>query len=88
MESKKTKISDRELKELYGQTLKDDRWFGEHIEELAKEHAGEHVAIIDEKAVAYGMDFGEAYDHAKEAFPGKIPLVAYIPKKGDEMLLV
>ena len=88
MESGKKKFSDRELKELDRQTLKDDRWFGEHIEELAKEHSGEHVAIIDEKAVAYGKDFGEAYDHAKEAFPEKIPLVAYIPKKGDDMLLV
>ena len=57
-------------------------------EELAKKHAGEHVAIIDQKVVAFGKDFGEAHDSAKETFPDKVPLVAYIPKKGDEMLLV
>ncbi len=88
MEQKKSKISDDELKELDRRVLKDDRWFGEHIEELARKHAGQHVAIIDENAVAFGKDFGEAYDHAKESFPGKVPLVAYIPKKGDEMMLV
>jgi len=48
MKPEKTKITDRELKELDRQTLKDDRWFGEHIGELAKEHSGEHVAIIDD----------------------------------------
>jgi len=88
MKPKKTKVSEEELKELDRQTERDDRWLTEHIEELAKEHAGEHVAIIDEKAVAFGKDFGETYDHAKQAFPNKVPLVAYIPKKGDEMLLV
>ncbi len=88
MESKKTKISDRELSELGRETDRDFHWFSEHVEKRAQKHEGEHVAIIEESAVAYGKDFGEAYDHAKKAFPKKVPFIAYIPKKGDEMLLV
>ena len=82
------KFSDEELRELDKQTDRDFNWFREHVEMMAKRHAGEHVAIIDESAVAFGKDFGEAYDRAKEEFPGSVPFVAYIPKKGDEMLLV
>lgn len=88
MKSKESKITDDELRELYLQTDLDHRWFSKHIEDFAKEHAGEHAAILNKKVVAYGKDFGEAYDRAKKLFPDKVPLVAYIPKKGDEMLLV
>jgi len=84
----KEKFSDEELEKLDMRVLKDDRWFAEHIEELAQKHAGEHVAIIDGKVAAFGNEFGEAYERAKKAFPDKVPLVAYIPEKGDDMLLV
>jgi len=67
---------------------RDDVWFRTHINKLSKTHPGEHVAVLDQKPVAYGRDFGEAYDLAKEKFPGKVPLVAYIPKEGDELILI
>ena len=47
---KNQKSRKRVLKELDGGVLKDDRWFGEHIEELVKEHAGEDVAVIDQNS--------------------------------------
>ena len=55
---------------------------------MSREHAGEHVAVVDQKAVAFGRDFGDAYKKAKMKSPGKSPLVAYIPNEGDELLLV
>ena len=88
MTSKKSTFSDKELLEHYRKAEHEDSWFGENIEELAKKHAGEHVAIIDETPVAFGKDFKDAYDHAKEKFPDKVPYVAYIPKKGEGILLV
>jgi len=67
---------------------RDDLWFRMHIDKLSRTHPGEHVAILDQKPVAYGRGFSEVYDMAKEKFPGKVPLVAYIPKEGDELILI
>lgn len=88
MTSKKSNFSDKELLKHYRKAEQEDSWFSEHIKELAKEHAGEYVAIIDKAPVAFGKDFKDAYDRAKKKFPSKIPYVAYIPKKGEEILLV
>ena len=81
-------FSDEELEKLDKEIELDDEWLTEHSYELSKEHPGEHVAVIDQKAVAFGKDFSEAYRKAKRKFPDRAPLVSYIPKKGDELLLV
>jgi hypothetical protein len=81
-------VSEPDIKAIEKQTELDDAWLSSHFEELSREHAGEHVAVVDQKAVAFGRDFGEAYKKAKMKSPGKSPLVAYIPKEGDELLLV
>jgi|GEM_PF-629840 len=81
-------ISEKELEKLDKETELDEEWLSEHFDELAREHPGEHAAVIDQKPVAFGRDFSEAYNKAKRKFPDRAPLMTYIPKKGDELLLV
>ena len=84
----KPEISEEELEKLEMETELDHGWLSRHLVELAKEHAGEHVAVIDQKPVAFGGDFSEAYNKAKRKFAHRVPLVGYIPREGDELLLV
>ena len=81
-------ISDEELEQLDKETELDNEWITEHSIELSKEHPGEYVAVIDQKAVAFGKSDSEAHNRAKRKFPDRSPLVGYIPKEGDELLLV
>lgn len=84
----KKEISEKELEALDKQIELNDEWLHKHSIELSKEHPGEYVAVVNQKAAAFGKDDGEAYYAALRKFPDSIPLVTYIPKGGDELLLV
>lgn len=63
-------------------------WLGAHEEEFERLYPGKYVAIYRERLVAVGDDSSDAQRRAREIVPDCVPLVAYIPKEGDENLLL
>ena len=59
----------------------------ENKEKLEKEHEGKYVAIYKDKVVAVGKTIHEVYRLVRE-LKIKNPLIAYIPRKGEEALLI
>lgn len=62
-------------------------WLVEHHKEVEK-YAGRCIAILSEKVVASGKTLEEAYRKATRKHPGKVPLVIYVLKKSEELLIV
>ena len=56
-------------------------------EKLEKEQEGKYVAVYKDQIVAIGKTIHEVYDKVK-AMKIKNPLIAYIPRKGEEALLI
>ena len=54
---------------------------------LEKEHSGEYIAVVGSKVVASGKSIQEVYE-AVDKKRIKEPLVTYVPKEGEEILLV
>lgn len=44
------------------------------------EYAGEWVAVLDGKIIAYSKNFKEVYNLAKKNFPKERPLIGKLPK--------
>ncbi len=59
----------------------------EHEKELEDKYSGKYLAIIDEKIVSIERTSLEA-DRKGRKKSKKIPLVTYIPKKGEELVLI
>lgn len=66
---------------------RDHEWIIEHEKELEEKYSGKYVAIIDEKIVAIERTSLEADRKGREKSK-KIPLVTYVPKKGEELVLI
>jgi hypothetical protein len=66
---------------------KDHNWIIEHEKELEEKYSGKYVTIIDEKIVAIERTSLEADRKGRER-SNKIPLVTYVPKKGEELVLI
>ncbi len=62
-------------------------WLVDHHKE-AEKYGGRWIAILNQKIVAVGKTFQEAHRKASKQYPEKIPLVIYVPKKGEEFLIV
>ena len=62
-------------------------WLVDHHAE-AEKYGGRWIAIVGMELVSHGKTLQEAYRKATKQNPGKIPLVTYIPKKGEEFLIV
>jgi hypothetical protein len=62
-------------------------WLVDHHSE-AEKHSGRWIAILDEKMIADGRSFNKAHKRADALHPGKVPLIAYIPKKDEELLIL
>ena len=62
-------------------------WLVEHHKE-AERYSGRWIAILGEKIVAHGKSFREAYRKAVRQHPGKVPLVTYVLKKSEELLIL
>ena len=56
-------------------------------EKLEREHEGKYVAIYKDKLVAIGRTIHEIYEKVQNTNI-KNPLVTYIPRKGEEALLI
>lgn len=66
---------------------KDHEWIIEHEKELEEKYSGKYVAVIDEKIVAVERTSLEADRKGREKTK-KIPLVTYVPRKGEELVLI
>ena len=62
-------------------------WCVDHPEELEK-FPGKWVAVVEDRIVANGDSYRAVYREAKRKFPEKIPLVTYVPRKGEELLIL
>ena len=62
-------------------------WLVEHHKE-AEKHAGRWIAILDGTIVADGKSFREAHRKATREHPNGVPLVLYVPKKNEELLIL
>ena len=56
-------------------------------EKLEDEYSGKYVAIWKKKVVAVGRSVSEVYKIVRD-MKVKNPLVTYIPKEGEEALLI
>jgi len=69
-------------------SLKDEHeWLVRHHKQ-AEKYAGRWIAIFGGKIVADGKSFGEARKKAIRKSAGSIPLVLYVPKKSEELLIL
>ena len=59
----------------------------ENKDKIEKEHEGKYIAIYKDKIVAVGKTIHEVYEKVKN-LNIKNPLIAYIPRKGEEALLI
>lgn len=59
----------------------------ENRETLENEHSGRYIAVHNGKIVATGRTIHEVYDILEELSISN-PLVTYVPKEGEEALLI
>ena len=62
-------------------------WLVEHHKD-AERHSGRWIAILDETIVADGGSFQEAHERATKEHPRSVPLVLYVPRKNEELLIL
>lgn len=61
--------------------------FASHIDELEK-FRGKHVAMIKDKVVVAGDSAIGVLQEARKKFPGKKPVLAFIPKEETLILIL
>lgn len=62
-------------------------WLVEHHAE-AERYSGRWIAILGEKIVADGKSFEQTHKKVMVEHPGAIPLVLYVPKRSEELLIL
>jgi hypothetical protein len=62
-------------------------WLVAHHEE-AEKHPGRWIAILDGRIMADGKSFREAHRKATRKHKSSVPLVLYVPKKNEELLIL
>jgi hypothetical protein len=62
-------------------------WLVEHHAE-AEKYAGRWIAVLDGRVTADGRSFREAHRKATKDNPDRVPLVLYVPKKNEELLIL
>jgi hypothetical protein len=67
--------------------LQEHDWLVEHHSE-AEKHAGRWIAILQGKMVAEGRTYEQAYRKAIKGRAGATPLVTYVPRKDEELLIL
>jgi DNA-binding NtrC family response regulator len=63
-----------------GRTLPDLDWAQQHLGELLRQHAGEVVAVLDEKVVGYGTSYAELAARMKDQYPAAAPTLISLPE--------
>jgi len=66
---------------------KDHEWIIEHEQELETKYSGKYVAVVDGTIVAVERTSLEADKKGREKTK-KLPLVTYVPKSGEELVLI
>lgn len=66
---------------------KDHEWIIEHEQELEMKYSGKYVAVVDGTIVAVERTSLEADKKGREKTK-KLPLVTYVPKSGEELVLI
>lgn len=56
------------------------KWFASFPKEM-EQFRGKHVALIGRKVVASGDSAKEVFEKAKQEYPDKMPVLAFIPRK-------
>jgi hypothetical protein len=64
-------------------TMQDLEWLCKHPE-ISEQYRGKHIAVVDEKVVAFGEDFEEVAKQAEEF--DEDPLFSFIPE--EEVLIL
>ena len=65
---------------------KDSSWFSEHYDEIKENYKGKYIAVVNEELFA-GATAEEAERQARKKYPGREPLVDYIPYKRKVLVL-
>jgi len=63
-----------------GRTIPDLDWVQKHLGELLREHAGEVVAVLDEKVVGHGNSYAELAARMKDQYPAAAPTLISLPE--------
>ncbi len=66
---------------------KDHEWIIEHEQELETKYSGKYIAVVDGTIVAVERTSLEA-DKKGRKKTKKPPLVTYVPKSGEELVLI
>lgn len=56
------------------------KWFASFPKEM-EQFRGKHIAMIGRKVVASGDSAKEVFEKAKQEYPDKMPVLAFIPRK-------
>ncbi len=64
------------------------RWCIKHHKELEEKFSGKFIAVLNKNVVSVGRNYRDANRKARDKFPKSIALITYVPKKGEETLLV
>jgi hypothetical protein len=59
----------------------------QHSGEIENEFAGKYIAIFQDKVIACGKTIHEVYE-TTDRMGVKDPLITYVPRAGEELLLV
>jgi hypothetical protein len=59
----------------------------QHSSEIENEFAGKYIAIFEDRVIASGKTIHEVYEVA-DGLGIKDPLITYVPRVGEELLLV
>ena len=75
------------FKDLGSVLMEEHEWMIKNPSELQK-YAGRWIAVLKNKVIAHGRTFSDAYSKSKKLAPDAIPLITYVLKKGEELLIV
>ena len=59
----------------------------QHASEIEEDYAGKYIAVHKDKVVAMGLAIHEVYE-VTDRMGIKDPLITYVPKAGEEILLI
>ena len=63
-------------------------YLNEHTEDIEQKYCGKHIAILNDSVIASGDSITEVYQIVEELGVEGVPLVLYVPRQGEEIMLV
>jgi hypothetical protein len=65
-----------------------DEWIADHSEEWSRKYPGKYLGIVNFQVVTIEADPGEAYDKAVALYPEESPIVLYMLRKEELVMLI